>query len=60
MRLAQLFNRGFTSSYLLGMPHTDLMSRKRPYNRGIPIGTATGYDHKSGRMHVSDEPQEAV
>jgi len=53
MRLAQLFNRGFTSSFFLGMPHTDLMSRKRPYNRGIPIGTAAGYDHKSGRMHVS-------
>ncbi len=53
MRLAQLFNRGFTSSFFLGKPRTDLMSRKRPYNRGIPIGTAAGYDHKSGRMHVS-------
>ncbi|HJH29094.1 MAG TPA: peptidase U32 [Methanosarcinaceae archaeon] len=52
MRLAQLFNRGFTSSYLLGTPRTDLMSRKRPYNRGIPIGTVVGYDRKSTRMRV--------
>ena len=52
MRLAQLFNRGFTSSYFSGEPRTDLMSRKRPYNRGIPIGTAAGYDRKSGRMRV--------
>jgi len=53
MRLAQLFNRGFTSSYFLGMPRTDLMSRKRPYNRGIPIGTAAGYDQKSGRIRLN-------
>ncbi|MDO9517981.1 MAG: DUF3656 domain-containing protein [Methanosarcinaceae archaeon] len=52
MRLAQLFNRGFTSLYFLGMPRTDLMSRKKPYNRGIPIGTAIGYDLQSGRMRV--------
>ncbi len=52
MRLSQLFNRGFTSSYLLGKPHTDLMSRKRPYSRGVPIGTVVGYDRKSGRMRV--------
>ena len=52
MRLAQLFNRGFTSSYFLGKPRTDLMSRKRPYNRGIPIGTAVEYDHKSGHIRV--------
>lgn len=52
MRLAQLFNRGFTSSYFLGKPRSDLMSRKRPYNRGIPIGTAIEYDRKSGCIRV--------
>ncbi len=52
MHLAQLFNRGFTSSYFLGMPRTDLMSRNKPYNRGIPIGTAIGYDQQSGHIHV--------
>lgn len=52
MRLAQLFNRGFTSSYLLGKPRTDLMSRERPYSRGVPVGTAVGYDRKSGQMRV--------
>ena len=52
MYLAQLFNRGFTSSYFLGLPRTDLMSRKRPYNRGISIGTVVGYDQKSGHMLV--------
>ncbi|MGP8321817.1 MAG: DUF3656 domain-containing U32 family peptidase [Methanosarcinaceae archaeon] len=52
MRLLQLFNRGFTSSYFMGKPRIGLMSRKRPYNRGIPIGVVVGYDQKSRRMRV--------
>jgi putative protease len=42
--LAQVFNRGFTAGYLTGNPRGELMSRKRPYNRGIPVGTVLGCD----------------
>ncbi|MGP8324048.1 MAG: DUF3656 domain-containing U32 family peptidase [Methanosarcinaceae archaeon] len=52
MLLAQLFNRGFTSSYFLGKPRNDLMSRKQPKNRGISIGVVVGYDQKSRFMHI--------
>jgi putative protease len=37
-KLAQIFNRDFTSGYLKGNPSRDLMSYKRPNNRGIRLG----------------------
>ena len=36
--LKQIFNRGFTTGYLKNDPGLDLMSQKRPNNRGIMIG----------------------
>lgn len=36
------FNRKFTVGYTLGA--TDIMARDRPGNRGVPIGTVTGYN----------------
>ena len=51
-RLRQLFNRDFTTAYLTGDPRGDLMSRKIPYNRGIPIGKAIGYDRKRKSLRV--------
>lgn len=36
--LAQIFNRDFTSGYLLTNPGRDLMSYKRPNNRGFRVG----------------------
>lgn len=50
--LEQLFNREFTEGYLLGNPRGKLMSRFRPYNRGIPIGMVAGYDRKQKRVRV--------
>ncbi|MCK4624210.1 MAG: DUF3656 domain-containing protein, partial [Phycisphaerae bacterium] len=52
LRLAQLFNRGFTEAYLMENPRGELMSRKSPHNRGILIGTVTGYDRGKGRLSV--------
>ena len=58
--LAQVFNRGFTAGYLAGNPRGKLMSRGRPYNRGIPIGTVIGCDRTricirlSGTLHTGD------
>ena len=40
--LALAFNREFTEGYLLGA--RDIMARDRPGNRGVLLGTVTGYD----------------
>lgn len=37
-RLAQAFNRGFTTGYLLGKPRGNLYSGHRPDNRGVVVG----------------------
>ncbi|MEA1905639.1 MAG: DUF3656 domain-containing protein [Euryarchaeota archaeon] len=52
LRLAQLFNRGFTEAYLGKNPRDTLMSRTRPHNRGIRVGTVTGYSRGAGRISV--------
>jgi len=51
--LAQVFNRGFTAGYLAGNPRGKLMSRKRPYNRGIHIGTVIGCEQNRLRIRLS-------
>ncbi|MDD3857285.1 MAG: DUF3656 domain-containing protein [Methanoculleus sp.] len=40
--LALAFNREFTEGYILGA--RDIMARDRPGNRGMLLGTVTGYD----------------
>jgi len=58
--LAQVFNRGFTAGYLTGNPRGKLMSRMRPCNRGIPVGTVLGRDRTrlcirlSGTLYIGD------
>ncbi|MBA1342396.1 MAG: hypothetical protein C5S52_02230 [ANME-2 cluster archaeon] len=58
--LAQVFNRGFTAGYFTGNPRGELMSRRRPYNRGIPVGTVIGCDRTrlcirlSGTLRTGD------
>jgi putative protease len=39
--LRQIFNRGFTTAYLTGRPGRELLSDRRPNNRGVPIGRVT-------------------
>jgi putative protease len=41
--LALAFNRGFTGGYLFGERNAALMGRDQPDNRGLLIGTVTGY-----------------
>ena len=53
LHLAQLFNRGFTEAYLGKNPRGTLMSRIRPHNRGIRVGTVTGHDQRAGRISVA-------
>lgn len=47
--LAQIFNRDFTTGYFFGRPGRDLMSYKRPNNRGLLLGRVRRYD-RVGRM----------
>ena len=42
--LALAFNREFTEGYILGA--SDIMARDRPGNRGVLLGTVTGYDSR--------------
>lgn len=42
--LAQAFNRGFTSGYLLGNPGRELMSFQKASNRGVYLGRVAFYD----------------
>lgn len=39
--LGQIFNRGFTTGYFYGRQGKDMMSFKRPNNRGIRLGRVT-------------------
>jgi putative protease len=51
------FNRGFTRGYLFGDSKGKLMSRDRPDNRGLFIGTVSRYDRKTGIVTVHpDKP----
>lgn len=48
--LAQIFNRDFTSGYLFGNPGADLMSYKRPNNRGLFLGRITKINLQKNRI----------
>jgi putative protease len=55
--LAQIFNRDFTTGYFYGRPGRDLMSCKRPNNRGVRLGRVKNldWDRKLTRI-VLEEP----
>jgi len=46
--LAQIFNRDFTTGYFFGRQGGEMMSHKRPNNRGVRLGRVKGYDRQSG------------
>lgn len=50
--LAQIFNRGFTTGYFFGKPGRDMMSFKRPNNRGLRLGRVSSVDRSSGRLEI--------
>ncbi|MBR5910021.1 MAG: U32 family peptidase, partial [Schwartzia sp.] len=51
-RLAQIFNRDFTTAYLLQNPGREMMSDKRPDNRGLLVGRVVSYDAAEKRVRV--------
>lgn len=58
--LAQSFNRGFTTAYLLKSQGREMMSDRRPNNRGVHVGRVTGYDFKQRLAFVKLEAPLAV
>lgn len=59
-RLAQSFNRDFTTGHFLGNPGRDLMSYQRPNNRGLFLGRVVAYERSSARVTVRLEEPLAV
>lgn len=57
--LAQIFNRDFTAGYLLGQPGYELMSYKRPNNRGVRLGRVKSYraDRRMVEIQLEDDLQ---
>jgi putative protease len=50
--LAQIFNRGFTTGYFFGKPGRDMMSFKRPNNRGLRLGRVSRSDWSNGIVEI--------
>ena len=50
--LAQIFNRDFTTAYLEKKQGRNMMSDKRPNNRGLMLGRVIGYDSASGMVSM--------
>ncbi|WP_027365537.1 DUF3656 domain-containing U32 family peptidase [Desulfotruncus alcoholivorax] len=44
--LKQIFNRDFTTGYFFGVPGANMMSYKRPNNRGVKLGRISRYDRE--------------
>ncbi len=53
--LAQIFNRDFTTGYLLESPRPEMMSYKRPNNRGVMLGRIVQYDQSKNRALIKLE-----
>jgi putative protease len=47
--IEQIFNRDFTTAYLLDRPGKNMMSDRRPNNRGVLIGRVVKLDHEAGK-----------
>lgn len=55
--LAQIFNRDFTTSYLKKNHGRDMMSDRRPNNRGVRIGRVSAYQYQERTATIKlDEP----
>ena len=55
VELAQIFNRGFSTGYFFDNPGRDLMSHKRPNNRGVLLGRVKRYNHRTGCVELALE-----
>lgn len=53
--LSEAFSRGFSSAYLVGERGTDMMSHRRPNNRGVPVGRITESDGVSAVIDITTD-----
>ena len=53
--LGQIFNRGFTTGYFFGKQGKDMMSYKRPNNRGLRLGRVTVSDWAQKMVEITLE-----
>ena len=61
--LKQIFNRDFTTAYLISKPGKDMMSDRRPNNRGLLIGRVLLYSKDrhivtvklTGKLNIGDQ-----
>jgi len=53
--LYTIFNRKFTSGYLLGQVGSDIMSKEKPNNRGLYVGKVLGYNSKAKKLKIKLE-----
>ncbi|HHW04122.1 MAG TPA: U32 family peptidase [Thermoanaerobacterales bacterium] len=51
-RLAQIFNRDFTTGYYFKNPGSELMSIDCPRNKGVFLGKVTGFNVKTGMTQI--------
>jgi putative protease len=51
--LSEAFSRGFTEAYLRGESGSDMMSYRRPNNRGVSVGRVV--DYRGGRATIALE-----
>jgi putative protease len=54
-QLAQIFNRDFTTGYFYNRPGREMMSWKRPNNRGVRLGRVKGFNRQSRLAEVQLE-----
>lgn len=52
-KLAQIFNRDFTTGYYFGNPGSELMSVDYPRNKGIFLGKVIGLNAETGMAKIS-------
>lgn len=58
--LEQIFNRGFTTGHLYGKNGREMMSDRRPNNRGVLVGRASQYLSRERRLVLRLEAPLAV
>lgn len=50
--IEQIFNRDFTTAYLLGRPGKEMMSDRRPNNRGVLVGRVVKLDKVKNKATI--------
>ena len=63
LNIKQIFNRDFTTGFLEGNPGKEMMSDRRPNNRGVQIGRVISLDYKNNsavlkldnKINIGDE-----